>query len=282
VETVGVEPTPPRCKRGALPPELHPQAIRTGGVEPPQPEAPGLQPGELTGAQRPLDTRFPVREARGGRPDSNRRLGDHDPGCLPLHHGHHGFLGFLARREAAAKLLPAKGSETGTTGIEPATFRLTSECSCRLSYAPKLRGWDSNPRSRAHEAREDGPSSTALGLAGRTRTCGLRFPKPAGCQAPLRPDETPGGIRTRTSGLRARCRRPSTTGARGSGGRDRTCASRVTVACLTDSTTPEQSTETAGLEPARRRTALRRSKALPSQLGHVSKAEGEGVEPPRP
>jgi hypothetical protein len=36
METVGVEPTPPRCKRGALPPELHPQ-VRTGGVEPPQP-----------------------------------------------------------------------------------------------------------------------------------------------------------------------------------------------------------------------------------------------------
>jgi hypothetical protein len=52
VETVGVEPTPPRCKRGALPPELHPQ-VRTDGVEPPQPKAPGLQPGELTCAQRP-------------------------------------------------------------------------------------------------------------------------------------------------------------------------------------------------------------------------------------
>ena len=32
METVGVEPTPPRCKRGALPIELHPQ-VRTGGVE---------------------------------------------------------------------------------------------------------------------------------------------------------------------------------------------------------------------------------------------------------
>jgi hypothetical protein len=52
--------------------------------------------------------------------------------------------------------------------------------------------------------------------------------------------DTPGGTRTRTSGLRARCHRPSTTGARSSGGRGRTCASRVTVARLTDSTTPEQ------------------------------------------
>ena len=31
----------------------HPQKARTDGVEPPQPEAPGLQPGELTRAQRP-------------------------------------------------------------------------------------------------------------------------------------------------------------------------------------------------------------------------------------
>ena len=39
---------------------------------------------------------------------------------LPLHHGHHEFAG------------------TGTTGLEPATFRLTSECSIRLSYAPSI------------------------------------------------------------------------------------------------------------------------------------------------
>jgi hypothetical protein len=31
METAGVEPAPPRCKRGALPPELHPQRVR--GVE---------------------------------------------------------------------------------------------------------------------------------------------------------------------------------------------------------------------------------------------------------
>jgi hypothetical protein len=52
VEMAGVEPAPPRCKRGALPPELHPQ-VRTDGVEPSQRGAPGLQPGELTCAQRP-------------------------------------------------------------------------------------------------------------------------------------------------------------------------------------------------------------------------------------
>ena len=37
------------------------------------------------------------------------------PRVLPLHHGHHG---------------------AGTTGLEPAASRLTSECSARLSYAP--------------------------------------------------------------------------------------------------------------------------------------------------
>src|SRR5919198_4497573 len=35
-----------------------------------------------------------------------------------LHHGHH-------------------EPEAGTTGLEPAASRLTSECSARLSYAPK-------------------------------------------------------------------------------------------------------------------------------------------------
>jgi hypothetical protein len=49
----------------------------------------------------------------------------------------------------------------GTTGLEPAASRSTTERSARLSYAPEVRGWDSNPRSRAHEAREDSHSSTA-------------------------------------------------------------------------------------------------------------------------
>ena len=48
----GVEPAPPRCKRGARPvsyiPMIESDEVRTGGVEPPQPEATGLQPAELT------------------------------------------------------------------------------------------------------------------------------------------------------------------------------------------------------------------------------------------
>jgi hypothetical protein len=58
-----------------------------------------------------------VREIWGDRPGSNRRRGDHDPGCFRLHHGHH---------------------EAGTTGFEPAASRLTSERSVRLSYAPEV------------------------------------------------------------------------------------------------------------------------------------------------
>jgi hypothetical protein len=159
--------------------------MRTGGVEPPQREAAGLQPVELSRAQRPRDEL--------GWPNGLEPIpaGLTTPGAA-LHHGHH-------------------EPSTGTTGLEPASSRLTSERSARLSYAPnKLRGWDSNPRSRAHEAREDGLSSTALrtdasakptrppsgiasdafghGLAGRSRTCGLRFPKPAGWPSSLQPD----------------------------------------------------------------------------------------------
>ena len=51
--------------------------MRTGGVEPPQREAAGLQPVELAGAQRPHGI-----GTRGGRPGSNRRRGDHSPGCF--------------------------------------------------------------------------------------------------------------------------------------------------------------------------------------------------------
>jgi hypothetical protein len=65
----------PRCKRGARPVELHPR-VRTGGVEPPQHEATGLQPAELAVAQRP-------RGSEGGRPGSNRRQRGSQPRVLP-------------------------------------------------------------------------------------------------------------------------------------------------------------------------------------------------------
>ncbi len=104
----GVEPDPPRCKRGALPVELHPRVIRTGGVEPPQPEALALQAGELADAQRPL-------EGVAGRTRT----------------GVAGITTPNARRYTTATIF------TGTAGLEPAASRLTSERSGRLSYAPK-------------------------------------------------------------------------------------------------------------------------------------------------
>jgi hypothetical protein len=83
--------------------------MRTGGVEPPQREAAGLQPVELAGAQRPQ-----VGVAERTRTDT---AGLTTPDAA-LHHGHHVY--------------------TGTTGLEPASSRLTSERSAQLSYAP---GW---------------------------------------------------------------------------------------------------------------------------------------------
>ena len=62
---------------------------------------------------------------------------------LPLHHSHH-------------------GTDTGTTGLEPAASRLTSECSAQLSYAPK------------------DPSG-----AGGIRTHGLKLMRLAGTATPL-------------------------------------------------------------------------------------------------
>jgi hypothetical protein len=75
VETAGVEPlllgaSEALCHQSFIP------KVRTGGVEPPQHEAAGLQPAELADARRP---RF-----WGDRPDSNRCLEAHNLGCSPL------------------------------------------------------------------------------------------------------------------------------------------------------------------------------------------------------
>jgi hypothetical protein len=58
METAGVEPAPPRCKRGALPKELHPR----------EPDA----------------HRCSASAWRGDRPDSNRFREAHNPGCSPF------------------------------------------------------------------------------------------------------------------------------------------------------------------------------------------------------
>ena len=99
---------------------------------------------------------------------------------------------------------------------------------------------------------------------------------------------TLGGIRTR--GLRIGSRPPGVItsfdheSVEGSGGRNRTCdlAGKSRVSFQLDHTGLGQA-EAAGLEPADGGGRLRVSNALPFQLGHASKkAEGDGVEPPRP
>jgi hypothetical protein len=158
------------------------------------------------------------------------------PRVLPLHHSH-------------------REDWTGTTGLEPAAYRLTSERSSSELRPHAWRGWDSNPRSRAHEAREDSRSSTALDLSGRQES-NLRSPAPeAGGVATLPHDQVsevpPAGLEPAASGLRARRHRPFDHG----GMRLRRQGSnlRLTINSRASflSTTPER-------------------------------AEGEGVEPPRP
>ena len=54
METVGLEPTSTSLQaRRSSRLSYVPESVRTGGVEPPQREATGLQPAELPNAQRP-------------------------------------------------------------------------------------------------------------------------------------------------------------------------------------------------------------------------------------
>ncbi len=107
-----------------------------------------------------------------------------------------------------------------------------------------------------------------------------------GCPAPLQPDEppisTPGGTRTRSFRVEGPASSPlRPRGHESSGGRTRTRLSRLTVARLTDSTTPEQRAEAAGLEPANGSHRLRGSNALPFRLGHASASGRRGTRTPK-
>jgi hypothetical protein len=96
METAGVEPAPPRCKRGALPLELHPLVGRTecGRMESNHHSARHrvYSAGSSPDAQRPRGARWPTgfepaptglttpgasdyttATTKRGRPDSNRR-----------------------------------------------------------------------------------------------------------------------------------------------------------------------------------------------------------------
>jgi hypothetical protein len=95
-----------------------------------------------------------VRVSKGGRPGSNRRRRDSQPRVLP-----------------STPQPPRKGHhEAGTTGLEPATSRLTSECSAQLSYAPEL------ARTSAGQS---------FNGAGGIRTHGLELMRLARTAAPL-------------------------------------------------------------------------------------------------
>jgi hypothetical protein len=118
----------------------------------------------------------------------------------------------------------------------------------------RVRGWDSNPRSRAHEAREDNRSSTAQS---GWQESNLRSPAPKAGGVAISPTARseqrapPAGFEPAASELRARRhRRFDHGGKQSSGGRARTCLSRLTAARLANSTTPERTAEAAGLEPA--------------------------------
>jgi hypothetical protein len=78
----GVEPDPPRCKRGALPVELHPRGS-CGRVE-------SNHHSQRRRRYRPVSSPLLSVRVKGGRPDLNRRRGDHGPECCRLHHGHSG------------------------------------------------------------------------------------------------------------------------------------------------------------------------------------------------
>ena len=114
----------------------------------------------------------------------------------------------------------------------------------------------------------------------------IRRPKPVGWPAPPQPEDErapPAGLEPAASGLRARRHhrfRPR--------GREAPAAglepalSRVTVARLTDSTTPERrggGSRTRTCE--RRRGRLRGSNALPCQLGHASTSGRRGSRTPK-
>jgi hypothetical protein len=274
VETAGVEPASCSLQaRGALQ-GASPREVRTGGVEPPQPEAARLQRAGLTCARHPHREGRPAGfepTLRGSRPrvladyttvtKRRTRSGDDRTRTDDLSPDKRALCALSYAPEVVPPAVPAAGAASLSAGfrtprkVEPpqaATF-------CGIARA----GFE--PASRAHEAREKGPFSTAHeGLAGRDRTCGLRFPKPAGWPTPPQPDEsTPGGARTRSFRIESPASSPvRPRGRASSGGRDRTCSSRVTVARLTMSTAPERNggsrTRTCGTP-----CALRASNALP-------------------
>src|SRR5436190_1547920 len=104
------------------------ERVRTGGVEPPQHEATGLQPAELAVARRPHGV-------RGGWPESNLRSPAPEAGGVAmLPHSQRTFVRVPpAGFEPAASGLRARrhrhfdhgGEQAPAAGLEPALSRLT-------------------------------------------------------------------------------------------------------------------------------------------------------------
>lgn len=158
----GVEPAPQPYEGCVLP--LTPQRRGSGDGR-----SRTCIPSVQARCSRPLSY-VPVdicaRLEKGDRPDSNRYCEDHDLECSPV-----------------TPRPPGSGDDRIRTGDDSVDNRVLWPTELRPLV--KVRGWDSNPRSRAHEAREDSLSSTAH-LPGWSRTSGLRFPKPAGWPSPPR------------------------------------------------------------------------------------------------
>jgi hypothetical protein len=109
METVGVEPTFPRCKRGALPPELRPQVDANGWSRTTKAR------GTAFTAQRALQCSASARE---GRP----------AGFEPEPRG---------SRPRMLAVTPRPPREAGTTGLEPADLSPDKRLLLPLSYVPR-------------------------------------------------------------------------------------------------------------------------------------------------
>jgi hypothetical protein len=108
-----------------------------------------------------------------------------------------------------------------------------------------------------------------------------------GCPTPLQPDEraisTPGGTRTRSFRVEGPASSPfRPRGQESSGGRTRTCLSRLTVARLPDSTTPERKRRQQDSNLRTAHTVYAIATRCLANSAMPPGAEGEGVEPPRP
>ena len=226
METAGVEPTPPRCKRGAPPRELRPLRLHSAD-----------------GWSRTTTARGAAFTARGALPCSASAFGATDRIRTGTSRITTSGAAVTPRSpwNGDDRTEPAPSDEPDCEPERPDLRRWTTRARlspCRVSYAPRQAGSGAGG-FRTHDlelmrlARTAAPLPRCVDLAGRSRTCGLRFPKPAGCRLPYDQLEHP----RRDSNPRLRVESPasspcSTTGANGSGGRARTCASRLTVARL--------------------------------------------------